>query len=77
MAATGSLKAAFFRLSSSSNMSLIDFLVAGFWVFVHTAARGVDEGLVGDDSVTDADVEADAEGTIIPGVSLADDFAPA
>jgi hypothetical protein len=30
LAAMGSLKAAFFRFSSSSNMSLIDFLVAGF-----------------------------------------------
>jgi len=33
--------------------------------------------LVGDDSGTDADVEADTEGIITPDVSLADDFAPA
>ena len=57
-------------------MSLIDFFVADFGVFVHTATGGADEGLVGDDNVTDAGVEADAEGTIIPGVSLEDVFAP-
>jgi hypothetical protein len=39
--ATESLEAAFFLLSSSSRMSLIDFLVAGFCALVQTAT-GVD-----------------------------------
>jgi hypothetical protein len=39
--ATDSLEAAFFLLSSSSRMSLIDFLVAGFCALVQTAT-GVD-----------------------------------
>jgi hypothetical protein len=69
-----SLDAAFFRLSSSSKMSLIDFFVAGFWVFVQTATGGADEG-VGDDIVTD-EAEVDAEGMLGPDASLTDVFAP-
>jgi hypothetical protein len=74
-AAIDSLEPAFFRFSSSSRMSLIDFLVAGFWVFVQTAVGGADEAGVGGEFVTAAEVEADADGTMTPATSLADVFA--
>jgi len=75
--AAGSLTAAFFRLSSSSRMSLMDFFVGGFWVFVQTATGGADEGGVGDDTVAEeVEVEADAEGMVGPVASLTDVFAP-
>lgn len=70
-----SLTAAFFRLSSSSRISLMDFFVADFWVFVQTATGGADEGGVGDDIVAD-EVDADAEDTVGPVASLTDVFAP-
>jgi hypothetical protein len=75
-AAMDSLEAAFFRLSSSSNMSLIDFLVAGFCVFVQTATGGVGEADTRDDTVTVVEVEVDADDAIAPTVSLAGDFTP-
>jgi hypothetical protein len=57
-------------------MSLIDFLAAGFWVFVQTAVGGADEAGVGGELVTAAEVEADADDTMAPAASLADVFAP-
>jgi len=75
--ALDSLTAAFFRLSSSSKMSFMDFFVAGFWVFVQTATGSADEGGVGDDTVAEeVEVEADAEGMVGPVASLTDVFAP-
>lgn len=72
--AVDSLTAAFFRLSSSSRISLKGFFVAGFWLFVQTATGGA-EGGVGDDIVAD-EVDADAEGMAGPVASLIDVFAP-
>jgi hypothetical protein len=74
--AIDSLEAAFFRLSSSSNMSLIDFLVAGFCVFVQTTAGGADEAGARDDPVTIEEVEADVDDMIAPAASLVDVFTP-
>jgi len=73
--ALDSLTAAFFRLSSSSKMSFMDFFVAGFWVFVQTATGSADEGGVGDDIVADG-VDADAECMVDPVASLTDVFVP-
>ena len=56
-------------------MSLMDFFVADFWVFVQTATGGADEGGVGDDIVAD-EVDADAEDMVGPVASLPDVFAP-
>jgi hypothetical protein len=72
--ATDSLEAAFFLLSSSSRMSLIDFLVAGFCALVQTATGGVDWASTADETV--ADMEEDAEGTTPPTASLDGVFAP-
>lgn len=70
--ATDSLEAVFFLLSSSSRMSLKDFLVAGFCALVQTAG-GVDWAGTVDETVVDME---DVEVMMPPPASLDGDFAP-